>query len=98
MKIKLTLIAALLLLSSCYRLKQTSAQYERLPIRSITDPSKEGRSCDERFYPFSFFYVNSDISVETARKNGEIKDIYSIENEVSYRPFYKKVCTVVKGQ
>ena len=98
MKIKFVLFAFLLLLSSCYRIKQTSAQYERLPIKSVIDPSKEGKSCDERFFPFSFFYVDADISVETARKNAEIKDIYSIETEVSYRPFYRKICTVVKGQ
>lgn len=99
MKFKILLaLFAFSFLPSCYNLKVTSEQYERLPLKVQTDPEKVGKACDERFYPLAFLYVNADITVESARKNGEIKQISSIETEVSSRGlFYKKICTIVKG-
>jgi len=100
MKLKLIAIAAasLTLLSGCHTFKETSSQYERLPLKVEKNPSKEGRACYSYFFPFGLLYTSGDISVETARKNGDIKEIVTIEKEVKYGLFYEKICTVVKGE
>lgn len=98
MKLKISLALSLaLLLTSCYTVKQTSSQYERLPIKVSENPKKEGRSCAVFSLPFSIFYYNADFTVEAARKNGEINQIISIEDEFSRGVGYVKRCTVVKG-
>jgi hypothetical protein len=100
MKLKLLALATtLLLLPACnHSLKQTAAQYERLPIKGLKDTSKEGKSCGKYVFPISIFYTNFDLSVESARKNGDISEIVSIEDETKViYPFYVEKCTIVKG-
>ena len=97
MKIKLlTLFAVLISLTACHTLKETSAQYERMPIKLAKSPSKEGKSCGVYSFPLRLFYSNADISVESARKQGEITEILTIETEISQSLGYRKICTVVK--
>ncbi len=98
MKFKLT-VAVLVAstLSACSTFKTTSAQYERLPIKVAKQPTKEGRACAEYIFPFFIFYSNADVTIETARENGKINEITSIETETSSALLYHKVCTVVKG-
>ena len=98
MKIKLaTLLTSFLILTGCHSFKETSAQYERMPIKSLKSPTKEGRACGSYFFPFSFFYSKADISVETARNNGDINEISTVEREESSIAIHRKICTIVKG-
>ncbi len=101
MKIKLiSTIAALLFLTSCHTLKQTNFddfQYEKLPVKN-SKSTKEGRACEEfSLFKNNAFYSDIDLTIETAKTNGEIADIVSVEREVTYTPFYVKKCTIVKG-
>jgi hypothetical protein len=99
MKIKLiALLAPLLILTGCHHyFKETSAQYERMPIKSLKNPTKEGKACGSYLFPLSLLYSKTDISVETARKNGDISEISTIEREESSVVVYTKICTIVKG-
>ena len=94
MKIKLTavLLSSLLLLNGCTTVRSTAAEYERLPLKITKNPTKEGRSCST----YSWFTKN-DLSVESARSNGGITEIISIDKEVTTSLFHYKVCTVVRG-
>ena len=98
MKTKLLILSSCaLLLASCHSLRETSSQYERLPIKVAKNPTKEGKACYELFTLFSLFYSDGDISVETARKNGDINEIVSIESESSHSLFHHTKCTIVRG-
>lgn len=98
MKMKLILsLIFLAFLASCHTFKETASQYERLPIKAVKSPSKEGRACGEYTLPISLFYSNVDITVESARQNGNITEISSIESEFSHSFGYKRICTVVRG-
>lgn len=92
-------IAVLLstLLTACHTIRETASQYERLPIKSVKTPSKEGRACVSYSFPASLFYSNADLSVESARERGGITDIVTIEKEVSSSIGYQKICTIVRG-
>jgi len=97
MKIMLTL-ASLLCLSACHTIRETdfvNFKYEKLPLKSKA--TKEGKSCGE-YSLFSIFYTNVDTTIEAAKKNGDITEIVSVEKENHVTgPFYRKVCTIVKG-
>ncbi len=98
MRIKLCLIAAIVMtLGSCHIHRETSAQYERLPIKVSKKPEKEGRSCGSYPLFFSIIYTNNDFTIESARKNGEISEIISIEKEVTSSLLNTQICTVVRG-
>ncbi|GDX35702.1 hypothetical protein LBMAG18_02130 [Alphaproteobacteria bacterium] len=95
-KIILTTLS-LFILSSCHNLKSTIGQYN-LPIVVNKNPTKKGETCAHYIYPFSFFLSNNDLTAEKARENGDIKEIISVESELSYvYPFYAHRCVVVRG-
>lgn len=101
MKLKLLVVmASLILLSSCHTFRNTNFdnfQYEKLPVKG-SKSTKEGRACEEfTMFENNIFHSNVDLTIDTAKTNGNIVDIISVEKEVTYAPFYKKVCTVVKG-
>jgi len=100
MKTKLIIVAAFITtLSSCHTFRYTDLdhfQYEKLPIKG-SKSSKEGKACAEYHFPISIFYSNSDITVESAKKNAEITDIVSVEDEISIAPGYRKICKIVRG-
>jgi len=85
--------------SSCVRVNETSKNsHYSLPTKVEKKPSKEGKSCANFVFLFSVFYNDYDISVETARQNGDVSQIISVETEkTSFWPFYSRVCTIVKG-
>ncbi len=99
MKTRIVVSALIFLsvLTGCHTFKETAAQYERMPIKVSKSPSKEGRACGSYSFPFSIFYSNIDVSVETARDNGGITEIATVEKEISSSIGYKRICTVVKG-
>jgi len=99
MKIKLALtLASVLFLSACHTMRETdfvNFQYEKLPLKSKA--TKEGKSCGQ-YSLFSIFYTDIDMTIEAAKKNGDITEIVSVEKEDHFTgPFYRKVCTIVKG-
>ena len=101
MKIKLiAVLLAFLALSGCHTFKQTNFdnfQYEKLPVKG-SKSEKEGRACEEfTLWENNIFHSNVDLTIDTAKKNGDIVDIISVERESTYAPFYRKICTIVKG-
>ena len=100
MKIKIIATLAIsFLLSACHTFKQTDLyhfQYEKLPVKG-SKSSKEGKACAEYHFPVSLFYSKADITIETAKKNADITDIVSVEDEISVAPGYRKICKIVKG-
>lgn len=95
MKIKLAVtMVSLLLLSGCYSYKESVGVYN-MPVRDIKEGTKEGKICSsENLDPFN---TEIDLTVESARKRGGIKEITNIERHVSGSAFFRKVCTIVKG-
>lgn len=98
---KITALCFIFILSGCYRLNNTAAEYERLPLKVLKNPTKEGRACTNLIFPAYLFYVGGDNAIEKARENGGISEIISIENESKlvwvYPPLYFRNCTVVRG-
>ncbi|NBV07248.1 MAG: hypothetical protein EBS06_08480 [Proteobacteria bacterium] len=100
MKIRLSIATVLIMtLSSCHTVRYTDLdhfQYEKLPIKG-SKSLKEGKACAEYRFPVSLFYSNADITVESAKKNAEITDIISVEDEISVAPGYRRMCKIVRG-
>lgn len=93
---KKTALTSLLLLtlSSCYSFKSSLGNYN-LPTSNIKEPLKEGKVCNnEENFPFD---INVDLTVETARKRGNISDIIAIEKHSSGHLFKRTKCIIVKG-
>lgn len=84
------------LLASCHSTKNTTSNYN-LPNKIEKDPEKVGRACNTYLPPFSFLFSSTDNTVETARKNGGIKEIVSIESESGLYFIIYRSCTVVRG-
>ncbi len=101
MKIKLILaLISLALLSGCYTYKTSLMDYSA-PVKEVKEPTKEGRACNDddeegKYFFQKIFFGDIDVTVETARQNGRITDIVSVEREVG-RGFFPRVCTIVKG-
>lgn len=99
MKIKFIFTAALMmLLSSCYSYNRSMADYT-LPSNGIDSPTKIGKACNDdsdEYFLQQIFFGKIDLSVETARINGDITNILSIEKEVG-RGLFPRICIVVKG-
>ncbi len=81
--------------TACTTVRQSTGEYERLPLKVVKSPTKEGKSCTHSSW-FSLFN-HIDLSVESARQNGNINEIVSIEKEVTTGLFYYQFCTVVRG-
>ena len=99
MKIKLTAILSfLILLSGCHTFKSTDLnhfQYEKLPLKAKA--TKEGKACKEYSLFSLSFNSKVDFTIEAAKKDGQITEIVSVENEVYYSPLTRRECLVVKG-
>lgn len=100
MKIRLILPLFLLSLSSCYSYKTSLVEYT-MPSNPIPTATREGRACnddsdEDKDFITSLFYSDIDLTVETARTNGNITEITSIDKEVG-RGFFPRICVVVRG-
>lgn len=66
-----------------------------MPVRDIKESTKEGKVCsNENLDPFN---TEIDLTVETARKRGGIKEITNIERHYSGSAFFRKTCVIVRG-
>lgn len=61
---------------------------------SATMPTRVGRACVENILGL---VAIGDSSIETAKKNGGIKKVVSVDYEVDQVVVYGKRCTVVRG-
>jgi len=94
----LTLFTFLVIsLSSCHQLTTTIGNYN-LPTTVNKNPTKIGEACGHFIYPFSILISNNDLTVEKARRSGNISEIISVEamNRYVY-PIYFYRCVVVRG-
>ncbi len=96
-----TTLCFIFMISGCYHINNTAAEYERLPLKVSKTPTKEGRACTTLIFPMYLLYVGGDNTIEKARENGNISEIISIENENKlvwvYPPFLFRHCTIVRG-
>ncbi len=102
-KITLTIIASLTL-TSCFSyydlggvdsiLSTTMGQKEDVNVKD----AKMGEACTTNVL---FLFAFGDSSIETAKRNGYIKDVVSVQTKykhfVLYLPFFQKGCTIVRG-
>jgi hypothetical protein len=81
-------------LTGCHVYKHSLGHY-KLPTVDIKPGAKVGKVCsDENLDPFE---GATDLTVETARKRGGIKEITNIEQETSRVFIFYKTCVVVYG-
>ncbi len=94
---KTKLIAALtctFLLSGCHSYKDSLGTYA-IPAYDIKSGTKSGKVCsDENWDPFD---SKVDLTVETARKRGGIKEITNIEREINGVFLFYTTCVKVTG-
>ena len=57
--------------------------------------TKVGRACGKNYLGL---FIQGDMSVETAKKNGKITTVSSIDKEIKGYALYAEVCTVVRGK
>ena len=55
---------------------------------------KEGRACGRNLL---YILAEGDISIETAKKNGGISTITSVNKEIKNYVLFSEVCTIVRG-
>lgn len=90
------ILLATLLTTACHSTKTTTGQYS-LPLKVEKDPVKVGKACHTYVPIISWLYSDKDWTVESARKNGDIKEIVSVENESSLYLIFLRECTIVRG-
>ena len=89
-------------LSSCYTIKQSLTQHH-ISTEKLTESTKTGKACafGQSFSPLGYqgpaVGPFGDLTIETARRNGEITQINSVES--SFATFFGlyKICTIVLG-
>lgn len=89
-------------LSSCYSTKNSLSQHY-ISTEKLTESTKTGKACafGQSFSPFGYkgpaVGPFGDLTIETARKNGDISQINSVES--SFTTFFGlyKICTIVVG-
>ena len=95
MKKLITPLFLITLLAACHSNRVTLSQHV-IGTSKITEPTKEGKACHSHFFIFSSSDI--DLSVESARKDGKITEITSVENrDRGFFPFFFERCTVVIG-
>ena len=79
-------------LSSCYAIKQSLTQHH-ISTEKLTESTKTGKACTFGFV----FGPFGDLTIETARKDGGITQINSVENSFTAFLGAYKICTIVVG-
>ena len=81
-------------LSSCYTIKKSATQHH-ISTEKLAESTKTGKACTWGFFIFHPLFI--DLTIETARKNGKITQINSVENSRSNFLGFYKICTIVVG-
>jgi hypothetical protein len=79
-------------LSSCYTIKKSATQHH-ISTEKLTESTKTGKACAFGFMVGPF----GDLTIETARRNGGITQINSVENSFTTFLGAYKICTIVVG-
>lgn len=79
-------------LSSCFSIKKSATQHH-ISTEKLTESTKTGKACAFGFMVGPF----GDLTIETARKDGKINQINSVENSHSTFLGFYKICTIVVG-
>jgi hypothetical protein len=98
MKKLFTIIATVLALSSCHSHKRSLSTHH-ITTEKLPEINKEGKACHNYFPLLSLLADNSDLTIETARKDGDIHQIASVEKQTSAFLWFLFVreCVIVKG-
>ncbi len=93
---KIITIACLIGLSSgisgCFSIKGSATQH-RISTEKLTESTKTGKAC-----AWSVIFAHfGDATIETARKNGKITQINSVDNSFNGALGVYKGCTIVLG-
>lgn len=97
---KLFLIAAALTIASCANPKKELGvslvfdTVEPIAISANKKATKVGKACGKNVLGIVSM---GDISIDTARKNGNISYISSVDKSVKGHIFIADVCTIVRG-
>jgi len=86
------LIGLSVALSSCYTIKQSTTQHH-ISTEKLAESTKTGKACAYGFVVGPF----GDLTIETARRNGGITQINSVESSLSVFLGSYKICTIVVG-
>jgi hypothetical protein len=79
-------------LSSCYTIKKSATQHH-ISTEKLAESTKNGKACAYGFLVGPF----GDLTIETARRNGGITQINSVESSLSVFLGSYKICTIVVG-
>ena len=64
-------------------------------LATNTVGTRVGRACGKNYLGL---FITGDMSVETAKRNGRITSVSSIDKEIKGYAIYAEVCTVVRGK
>lgn len=66
------------------------------PVMATNAPgTKVGRACGTNILGL---FISGDMSIETAKKNGKITQVSSVDMDIKSYAIYAEVCTVVTGR
>lgn len=66
-----------------------------LMVTNNAGANKVGRACGKNYLGL---FIQGDMSVEAAKKDGKITQVASIDKEIKSYAIYSEVCTVVRGR
>lgn len=102
---KLTILASLIFLNSCHTYSTSLNEMESLNMEEVAN-TKQGKSCSKNLFgAFKLPYfgdtaikLSGDESVMAAIKNGNIQNVYAVDQSTQNYIFYSKRCTIVFGR
>ena len=89
---KIITLSCLVALSGCYSVRNSATQHH-ISTEKLKESTKVGKACATGFFAGPF----GDYTIETARKDGNITEINSVENDVSWVLGVNRICTIVRG-
>ena len=101
MKKGMFVLFAVLLLGACATpstevgIALFSDTVQPLMVTNNSGATKVGRACGKNYLGL---FIVGDMSVDAAKKDGNITQVSSIDKEIKSYALYAEVCTVVRGK
>ena len=101
MKKSLFAVVSVLLLGACATpstevgIALFSDTVQPMMVTNNSGATKVGRACGKNYLGL---FIQGDMSVEAAKKDGKITQVASIDKEIKSYALYAEVCTVVRGR
>ena len=101
MKKRMFVLTSVLLLGACATpstevgIALCSDTVQPLMVTNNAGANKVGRACGKNDLGL---FIQGDMSVEAAKKDGKITQVASIDKEIKSYALYAEVCTVVRGR